>query len=144
MSMTLYNLRTALDDYRITKFTPDLNVESSYLISNTFDESGQPQLLCECPAGVRPWCRHRQMLPELLSRNMLDSELFWDFERGLCVNSDGMMCEPIEGLDEVPETMPDDIERDNALAHVPASANLSQSDEPATSAVSLSAKWRRI
>ena len=31
--MTLYNLKTSGDQYRITKFTNDLDVESSYLCS---------------------------------------------------------------------------------------------------------------
>jgi hypothetical protein len=85
--MTLYNIRSALDDFRITKFTPDLDVESSYLLSDTVDEAGRRQLLCECPAGVRPSCRHRQMLPHLLP--LVDTEYFWDFERSLAVDADG-------------------------------------------------------
>jgi hypothetical protein len=85
--MTLYNLRTALDDFRITKFDADLNVESSYLLSNTFDQAGRPELVCECPAGVRPSCRHRQMLPDLLP--LVDTEYFWDFERHLTCDSEG-------------------------------------------------------
>ena len=105
--MPFYSLRTALDDCRITKFDNDLNVESSYIIG------ASPPHECECPAGTRPTCRHRQMLPDLLP--ILDTELFWDFDRRQCVNSSGMVCEPIEGLDENPDTLPDGLERDNAL-----------------------------
>jgi hypothetical protein len=85
--MTLYNLKSALDDYRITKFTSDLDVESSYLLSDTFDDSGRRQLLCECPAGTRPTCRHRQMLSNLIP--LVDTEFFWDFERGMSVDANG-------------------------------------------------------
>ena len=81
--MTLYNLKSALDDYRITKFDRDLNPESSYLLGP--DDRGIIQ--CECPAGVRSSCRHRQMLPHLLP--LVDTEWFWDFERNLCVDGDG-------------------------------------------------------
>jgi hypothetical protein len=81
--MTLYNLRSALDDYRITKFTRDLDVESSYLL--TRDELGALQ--CECPAGVRPTCRHRQMFPDLLP--LVDTEFFWEFDRRCVCDSDG-------------------------------------------------------
>jgi hypothetical protein len=84
--MTLYNLRTALDDYRITKFTKDLDVESSYLIG------AAPPHECECPAGVRPTCRHRQMLGDLLP--LVDTEFFWDFERHTCVDADGTVAIP--------------------------------------------------
>jgi hypothetical protein len=81
--MTLYNLKSALDDYRITKFTQDLNVESSYLIGRL----GTGPWECECPAGSRNTCRHRQMLPDLLP--LVDTEWFWDFERRVVVSADG-------------------------------------------------------
>lgn len=68
--MILYNLRTDGDNWRITKFE-DGNPTSSYLIS---------QNACQCPAGERPVCRHRQMLPDLLDRHMADSGLFWHFD----------------------------------------------------------------
>lgn len=71
--MPLYNCRHAGDQYRITKFTENMDVESSYLC--TTDE-------CDCPAGVRPTCRHRQMLPRFLSRNAVGNEWFFDYDRG--------------------------------------------------------------
>jgi hypothetical protein len=92
-AMTLYNLRSALDDYRITKFDRDLNPESSYLLGP--DDRGAIQ--CECPAGVRPSCRHRQMLPHLLP--LVDTEWFWDFERSVAINAEGALYFP-------PEVMP--------------------------------------
>lgn len=70
--MALYNLRTSDGEYRITKFTADLEVESSYITSLD---------TCECPAGVRPTCRHRQMLPKMLAQGIEDSPCFYDFER---------------------------------------------------------------
>ena len=79
--MTLYNLRTVLDDYRITKFTPDLDVESSYLIG------AHPPHECGCPAGTRQTCRHRQMLADLLP--LVDTQFFWDFEHNMIVDVDG-------------------------------------------------------
>lgn len=74
--MILYNCVTNIDRegqqrYKITKFN-DGDVESSYFCSSTE---------CECPAGVRPSCRHRQMLPEMIARHMVNSHLFWDFDR---------------------------------------------------------------
>ena|ERR1700692_63510 len=69
---SLYNCRHDGDQFRITKFDSDFNVGSSYLC--TAHE-------CECPAGSRDTCRHRQMLPKFLSRG-LSAEWFYDFDRG--------------------------------------------------------------
>lgn len=69
--MSLYNLKTADGQFRITKFTNDLDVESSYLLSESE---------CACPAGSRPTCRHRQMLPKMLEVQAADSGLFYDFD----------------------------------------------------------------
>lgn len=67
----LYNCHTDGDNYRITKFN-DGEVESSYLCSTTE---------CQCPAGSRPICRHRLMLPMFLNRGVVDSFYFLDFDR---------------------------------------------------------------
>lgn len=69
--MSLYNLKSAPGEWRITKFDNDLNVESSYLVSRE---------ACECPAGHRPSCRHRQMLPRMLAAQAEDSPMFYDFD----------------------------------------------------------------
>lgn len=67
----LYNAKTDGDHYRITKFS-DGEVESSYLCSTTE---------CQCPAGQRPSCRHRLMLPMFIARGAVNSFWFLDFER---------------------------------------------------------------
>lgn len=69
---TLYNCKHSGDQYRITKFV-DNEPEGSYL--TTFDD-------CDCPAGVRPTCRHRQMLPKFISRGAVDTGWWFDFDRG--------------------------------------------------------------
>lgn len=93
--MTLYNCRHAGDQYRVTKFDQHMNVESSYLC--TTDE-------CDCPAGVRPTCRHRQMLPKFIQREHVGDEWFLDFDRGGWVQMGLEYAEPEpeepEGLDE--------------------------------------------
>jgi len=71
--MTLYNCKIDGDHYRITKFTDDLDVESSYLTSLTE---------CECPAGVRDTCRHRQMLPRFINKSATRGQWFHKFETG--------------------------------------------------------------
>lgn len=67
----LYNCRHDGDQYRISKFDTDLNVESSYLC--TLAE-------CECPAGSRPTCRHRQMLPRFIQREAVNTNWFHVYE----------------------------------------------------------------
>lgn len=77
MTQTLYSLRTEIDHdgamrYRITKFVAG-EVESSYHTSRD---------ACECPAGVRPTCRHRQMLPHMLNADIANTHWFYDHDRG--------------------------------------------------------------
>lgn len=76
--MSLYNLRTDGDGFRITKFDDDLNPEASYLVSFAG---------CECPAGHRDTCRHRKMLPVIKDR--VDSNWFWDFDESRWVPGPG-------------------------------------------------------
>lgn len=70
---SLYNCKDDGDQWRITKFDSDFNVEASYLL----DASN-----CKCPAGHRPSCRHRSMLPKFINRNYVGTEYFFDFDRG--------------------------------------------------------------
>lgn len=69
--MTCYNAKKANGGYRITKFDDNLEVESSY-VTSTHE--------CDCPAGSRDTCRHRQMLPEFISRERIDSWWFLDWD----------------------------------------------------------------
>lgn len=80
----LYNCVTTIDGdgngaYRITKFV-DGNVESSYITTRK---------TCDCPAGVRPICRHRQMLPAFLNHNIVNQPWFWDFDLQIVVDFQG-------------------------------------------------------
>src|SRR6266436_9602135 len=90
---TLYNCHTDGADYRITKFDSLGNVESSYLCS--LDN-------CECPAGHRPSCRHRHMLPRFLAKGAVNSFYFYDYDRqGWETNEPAKpQYEEPEGLDE--------------------------------------------
>ena len=75
--MTLYNMKKVNGEYRITKFDEHLNVESSYLTS--------PEA-CECPAGHRNTCRHRQMLPVFIDNNKVNTAWCLDWEKGRWTN----------------------------------------------------------
>lgn len=77
--MSLYNLRsTPTSLFTITKFTSDLDVEASYSVART---------VCDCPAGARASCRHRQMLPTLLDR--VDTAWFYNFDTKVWVDPTG-------------------------------------------------------
>lgn len=85
MTSVLYSLRSEIDAdgrtaYRITKFT-DGEVESSYHTSRE---------QCDCPAGVRPSCRHRQMLPHMLNAQIVNTHWFYEFDRGDIVDFEGV------------------------------------------------------
>lgn len=93
--VALYNCRHSGDEYRISKFDHHFDLESSYLCS--LEE-------CTCPAGHRPTCRHRQMLPKFIARGAIDSEWFFDFDRGGWVQGE---IEPAPGVViEEPATEP--------------------------------------
>lgn len=69
----LYNCKHSGDQFRITKFDSDWNVESSYLCDF---------FACECLAGHRSSCRHRDMLSKFIARDAVGTEWFWDHDRG--------------------------------------------------------------
>lgn len=70
---SLYNLHTDGDNWRITKFNSEGEPESSYLVDHE---------TCQCPAGERPTCRHRTMLPLFLHRGFVNDFHFYDYDRG--------------------------------------------------------------
>lgn len=93
---TLYSCKQEIDlnlgdRYRISKFV-DGELESSYL--TTFDQ-------CECPAGVRPSCRHRQMLPQMLAAEIVNTHWFWDFDLGRPVDFSGELKSNIDAMNEL-------------------------------------------
>lgn len=68
----LYNCHHDGDQYRITKFDSLGEVQSSYLCTESE---------CDCPAGNRDTCRHRQMLPLFIHKGAIDTHWFYDFDR---------------------------------------------------------------
>lgn len=70
----LYNCKHSGDQYKITKFTEHMDVESSYLLTETE---------CQCPAWEkRGKCRHLEMLPRFIAREAVNTGWFFDFDRG--------------------------------------------------------------
>jgi hypothetical protein len=95
----LYSCRHDGDQYRITKLTDNLDVESSYLC--TFED-------CDCPAGRRPTCRHRQMLPKFIERGAVSTGWMLDFDRGGWVDNrtEEELEAPIGNLEGMAQCLP--------------------------------------
>lgn len=65
----LYNIKRGPHGYAIGKFDRDLNLLAAYNTSTDY---------CSCPAGPRPTCRHRKMLPRMLAK--VDQPEFYCYE----------------------------------------------------------------
>lgn len=101
---SLYNCKHSGDQYRISKFDSDWNLEASYLCD---------LVACECPAGHRPKCRHREMLPKFIKRNYVNTEWFYDHDRGGWVQ--GWKEEPLSKTDILNDMIPLPYTEDEAL-----------------------------
>jgi hypothetical protein len=71
--MSLYNVKENGHGYEITKFDEDLNPEGHYTVALR---------TCECKAGGRPTCRHREMLPLFQGTGRVNTGWFYEFEDG--------------------------------------------------------------
>lgn len=80
--MILYNLRKTSDGFILAKFGPDFNVEAVYHLANIrgqYQSKGTVhQWTCDCPAGHRPSCKHRKMLPRMIPK--ADTDSFYCYE----------------------------------------------------------------
>lgn len=87
--MSLYNCKASGSSYRLTKFTNDLEVEAPYLTNGRE---------CDCPAGHRPVCRHRIMLPRFIAKNATAGQWFHNYEHQQWVRA---------AVDDEPDTLGD-------------------------------------
>ena len=79
---SLYSLRSTpkSGEWVVMTFDLDYEVESVYALSASE---------CMCPAGHRPTCRHRKMLPLFLQHNHVDDGWFLDWDTRLWRNPIG-------------------------------------------------------
>ena len=125
MTSVLYSLRTKIDrdgtqHYRLTKFL-DGEVESSYHVSRE---------QCECPAGQRPTCRHRQMLPHMLNASIANTHWFYDHDHGgQVVDFEGMSREAYERAAREAPPLRFDMDYTNSVGHSPAADALQPAPE---------------
>lgn len=85
-----YSLRStpARGEYTILKFDQDFNVEAIYALNTQ---------TCTCPAGVRPLCKHRKMLPMFVPTHVDDGWfLDWDTRlwRGPVADAPAQLADP--------------------------------------------------
>lgn len=95
MTRTIYSCKTEIalnsEGYRISKFV-DGEVESSY-ITTTRE--------CDCPAGHRQSCRHRQMLPQMMAAGIVNTHYFWDFDLHRAVDFNGTLKSNFDAMNEL-------------------------------------------
>jgi hypothetical protein len=133
--MTLYNLRTDGDQYRVTKFTNDLKVESSYLIGR--GDRNDVELECDCPAGHHFSCRHRQMFPDLLP--IVGTKWFWNFEGGFTCDCNGNRKSSRVQVEDEPE--PETVGEPEALI---VNYDIGDKNEVPPAPPPIPSSWRRI
>lgn len=63
--------------FAIKKFDEDLNFVETYYMSEVSTHS----IICGCPAGGRPTCRHRKMLRIFQAEQKIDSGWFYHFDK---------------------------------------------------------------
>ena len=69
--MTTYTCRATPAGFRFAKF----DELGAPVATHTVDPSGR---FCDCPAGTRPDCRHRQMLQAFAAEGRIDSGWFYN------------------------------------------------------------------
>lgn len=76
MKVSLYNIRTLPGgSYRVAKFDEDIDVLAVYVVT----KPGR-YYNCNCRAGQRPSCRHREMVIGFLKYNAVDTGLLYDYD----------------------------------------------------------------
>lgn len=63
--------------YKVSKYDADLNFLEFYHISELPGDT----LICQCPAGSKPTCRHRKMLRLFQGLKEVDSGKFYNFDK---------------------------------------------------------------
>jgi hypothetical protein len=76
--MTLYNLKSTPDGYRMVKFDSYLNVEAVYEILYR-----RGRFYCDCPQGAKSsTCKHRDMISMFTGHKAVNSGKFYCQETG--------------------------------------------------------------
>lgn len=132
MSQTLYLLRGFADGFSITKFDDDYNPYDTYGLSANGKE-------CSCPAGSKPTCRHRKMLPLFQKHNHIGDGWFLVWETR-------QWARPINPANE-PEAIPTIIPTEDKLVEALAPAFECESSHramPAEAPAPIQVKRRKV
>lgn len=76
----VYNVKSTKDStdvFIVTKFDEDLTPVDSYHISELHGGG----MICQCPAGSKPTCRHRQMLRLFQAEQRVDSPYIYHYDK---------------------------------------------------------------
>lgn len=140
MTTELYNLHADGFQYRITKFI-DGDVIASYLLTES---------TCECPAGSRDTCRHRQMLPGMLNAGIINTHWFYDRMLGCICDINGKV--PARIHIDLTTKSPIVLDFNQEIANLLATEGITPASVPkgqhvegdAGSTPAVAANWRRI
>lgn len=78
---SLYTIRATSDStYSITKLDEDLNPEGEIYHISELGPTGA-DMICTCPAGAKPTCRHRQMLRLFQAEDRIDKGWLYHFDK---------------------------------------------------------------
>jgi hypothetical protein len=70
----LYNLKSIKDKFLMTKFSDDLELQASYILSD-----GD----CNCPSGIHGrYCRHKRIRKLFVDQGKVNSEWFYNYDTG--------------------------------------------------------------
>lgn len=73
--MSLYNCHSVGNNYRIVKWSDDLDIEATYELWTV-----RGRYHCHCFQANKPSCRHRDMLTQFLNAGRVDTHYFLDFD----------------------------------------------------------------
>lgn len=77
---SLYTVRQTLPGdvvFEVLKFTKNLDHEATYYISDLPNGA----MICNCPAGNKPTCRHQQMLRKFQAEERVNKGYFFNHDK---------------------------------------------------------------
>lgn len=131
--MILYSIRSMPFGYMIAKFDEDFNVAETYELSDI----GTIKPLCSCPNWPRKQkCKHTKMLSRFIEKKVIDSDWFYDYDKGDWHQPLAATADQVASLVEAKgptETLPSSLPVDHAnLINADIQCSRGDSPKPAT------------
>lgn len=75
----IYTVVQANNLFEVKKFDKDFNFLQQYFVTELGADSAN--MICTCPAGAKPTCRHRQMVRLFEAEGKLNTGEFYHFDK---------------------------------------------------------------